>query len=267
MAQDRVIVESQDEVRIVRLNRPDKLNALDPDMFDALMETGDRLAGDDRARAVVLCGEGRAFSAGLDFASFMALGPEDPRADLFRRVEGSPANRAQSAAYVWMKLPVPVIAAVHGFALGGGLQIALGADIRIVHPRAELSVMEIRWGLVPDMTGTQTLRHLVAQDVAKELTFTGRRVDGTEAVALGLATRCADDPLAEATALAHEIAGKSPHAIRAAKQLLARAYTIDPVEGLRMEEGVQRTLLGTPNQVEAVTANMQKRAPRFADPA
>lgn len=266
MSEPRIVVESRDAVRVVRLNRPDKLNALDADMFEALMETGRALGEDRSVRAVVLCGEGRAFSAGLDFASFMTLGRDDPRGDLLAHIEGSPANRAQSAAYVWMRLPVPVIAAVHGFAFGGGLQIALGADIRIVHPQAELSVMEIKWGLVPDMTGTQTLRHLVPQDVAKELTFTGRRVSGEEAVALGLATRCSEDPLAAATELADEIASKSPHAIRAAKKLLGRAYTTAPEEGLRLEEGIQRTLLGTPNQSEAVTANLEKRLPRFTDP-
>jgi enoyl-CoA hydratase/carnithine racemase len=162
---------------------------------------------------------------------------------------------------------VPVIAAVHGVAFGGGLQIALAADIRIVHPTAQLSVMEIKWGLIPDMTGTQTLRHLVRLDVAKELTFTGRIVSGSEAVALGLATRTADDPQAEALALAREIAAKSPDAIRAGKRLLNESTVVDRAAGLALEERLQRTLLGSANQIEAVQANMAKRAPRFTDPA
>src|SRR5262249_60112411 len=133
------------------------------------------------------------------------------------------ANYAQQAAYVWTELPVPVIAAVHGVAYGGGLQIALAADMRFVAPDAQLSVMEIKWGLIPDMTGSQTLRRLVRLDVAKELTFTGRVISGTEAAALGLATHGSDRPREDALALAREVAGKSPASIRAGQQLLNRA--------------------------------------------
>jgi enoyl-CoA hydratase/carnithine racemase len=165
-----------------------------------------------------------------------------------------------------MELPVPVIAAVHGVAFGGGLQIALAADIRFVAPDAQLSVMEIKWGLIPDMTGSQTLRHLVRLDVAKELMFTGRLITGSEAVALGLATRVSDDPHADALALACEIAAKSPDAVRAGKRLLNQAGLVSLADGLRLEESLQLTLIGTPNQVEAVQANMEKRTPRFKDP-
>lgn len=257
----------EDGVADVRLDRPEKLNALDPPMFAALVEQGRRLAAERSLRAVVLSGEGRAFCAGLDMASF--VGMQERRAGeaaIFERREGGPANRAQAAAWVWKELPVPVIAAVHGVAFGGGLQVALGADIRIVAPDAQLSVMEIKWGLVPDMAGTQLLRHLVRLDVAKELTFTGRIVRGREAVALGLATRVADDPRAEALALAREIATKSPDAIRAAKRLLDASVVVSPGEGLALEESLQRGLIGTPNQLEAVAANLEKRAPRFRDP-
>ncbi|HYB99491.1 MAG TPA: crotonase/enoyl-CoA hydratase family protein [Candidatus Limnocylindrales bacterium] len=265
---ERVTVTRRGHIADVRMNRPDKLNALDQDMFDALVETGRRISTDRSIRAVVLSGEGRAFCAGLDFASFMAMADDArPRRSLFDRDETSPANLAQLAGYVWKEVPVPVIAAVHGVAYGGGLQIAAGADIRIVHPEAKMSVRETYWGLIPDMSGTRTLRTVVRQDVLKELTYTAKIVSGTEAVALGLATRTAEDPLAEAFALAEEIAGKSPHAIRAAKQLLERAYLVtDEGEGLRLEEDVQRTLIGGPNQLEAVQANMQKRAPQFVDP-
>jgi enoyl-CoA hydratase/carnithine racemase len=166
-----------------------------------------------------------------------------------------------------MNLPVPVIAAVHGAAFGGGLQIALGADIRLVAPDAKLSVMEIKWGLIPDMTGTQTLRRLVRLDVAKELTFSGRIVSGEEAVGLGLATRVSSTPLEDALALAAEIAQKSPDAIRAGKQLLNESGLTTLEDGLRLEERLQLGLIGSPNQVEAVQANMEKRAPRFKDPS
>jgi enoyl-CoA hydratase/carnithine racemase len=268
---DRVTVVMDGGVADVRLSRPDKLNALDQAMFEALVETGTRLAADTSLRAVVLSGEGRAFCAGLDFASFMGMASADsasdrPRRDLLDAVPGSPANFAQSAAYVWSALPVPVIAAVHGVAFGGGLQIALAADMRFVAPGTEMSVMEIKWGLIPDMTGTQTLRHLVRLDVAKELTFTGRRIGAEEAVALGLATCCVEDPHAVAMETAREIARKSPTAVRAGKKLLDRAYHIDPAEGLALEESVQRTLLGSPNQMEAVMANLEKRDPKFQDP-
>jgi enoyl-CoA hydratase/carnithine racemase len=264
---DRVIVSKQDGVADVRMNRPDKLNALDQAMFEGLVETGRALAGDKSLRAVVLSGEGRAFCAGLDFASFMGMASnERPSRGLLDRDAETVANFAQQAAWVWTELPVPVIAAVHGVAFGGGLQVALGADVRIVAPDAQFSVMEIKWGLIPDMSGTQTLRHLVRLDVAKELTFTGRIVRGSEAVTLGLATRLSESPRQDALALAREIASKSPDAIRAGKRLLNSASLVSVGEGLRMEESLQRGLIGGPNQVEAVQANMQKRAPQFRDP-
>ena len=221
-------------------------------------------------RAVVLSGEGRAFCAGLDMESFAAMGGgerqggggADPK--LFERSE-SGANRAQLAAWIWQELPVPVIAAVHGVAYGGGLQIALGADLRLVTADARLSVMEVKWGLIPDMSGTQTLRRLVRQDVAKELTFTGRVISGKEAVELGLATRVSEKPLDDALAMAREIAGKSPDAIRAAKRLLNETWQGTVAEGLKLEEALQRSLIGKPNQVESVKANFEKRAPKFTD--
>ncbi len=263
---ERVSVAITDGVADVRLDRPDKMNAIDAGMFESLISTGRHLASDRSVRAVVLSGNGRAFCAGLDFMSFMAMGSDDGAPRLMARDPLSPANRAQRAAWIWTEVPVPVIAAVHGVAFGGGLQIALAADIRLVTPDAKLSVMEIKWGLIPDMSGTQTLRHLVRLDVAKELTFTGRVVSGTEAVALGLATRVAADPYTEAMALAREIAGKSPHAIRAGKRLLDETVVADRDDGLRLEEELQRSLIGSPNQLEAVQANLEKRAPTFADP-
>lgn len=267
---ERVRVTMEGGVADVRLNRPEKLNALDRAMFEALAETGVALSADRAVRAVVLSGEGRGFCAGLDFASFMAMSGEggDPGASLLDRRRGdSPANFAQHAAWVWTEVPVPVIAALHGVVFGGGLQIALGADLRIAAPDAHLSVMEIKWGLVPDMSGTQTLRHLVRLDIAKELTFTGRIVDGREAAALGLVTRVADDPRAAALALAREIAGKSPDAIRAGKRLLGDAPLVPVREGLALEARLQRGLIGSANQLEAVAANLQKRPPQFTDPA
>jgi enoyl-CoA hydratase/carnithine racemase len=262
---ERVHITMADGVADVRLNRPEKLNALDSAMFEGLVDAGRRLAADRSLRAVVLSGEGRGFCAGLDFASFMAMSAEGgPR--LLARDGNGIVNAAQRAAWIWTEVPVPVIAAIHGVAYGGGLQIALAADIRFVTPEAQLSVMEIRWGLIPDMTGTQTLRHLVRLDVAKELTFSGRIVTGHEAVALGLATRVEALPRDAALSLAREIAQRSPHAIRAGKRLLDTSVAASRAEGMRLEEELQRTLIGSPNQLEAVQANLERRPPRFADP-
>lgn len=263
MNEARVLVDRDGAVAHVRMNRPDKRNGLDLPMFEALVATGEALGADPSVRAVVLSGEGKAFSAGLDFAAFMSAG--NAMSKLLER-GGSPANVAQRVAWIWREVPVPVIAAVHGAAFGGGLQIALGADLRYVHPEAQLSVMEIKWGLVPDMSASKTLLSLVPLDVAKELTFTGRIVSGQEAVRLGLATRVTEDPLAAALETAREVASKSPHAIRAAKQLYERAPALSVREAFELETALQLDLLGSPNQMEAVQANLEKRAPRFVDP-
>ncbi len=265
---ERVVVTIENGVADVRLNRPEKMNALDPAMFEGLTATGKKLAAEKSLRAVVLSGEGKAFSAGLDFMSFQALaesGQGGLSKDIFQTDPDSPANFAQQPAYVWHWLPVPVIAAVHGVAFGGGLQIALGADIRIVTPDTKMSVMEIKWGLVPDMGGTQLLRHLVRLDVLKELTYTGRIVSGTEAVAIGLATRVSETPYEEAMKLAREIASKSPDAIRAGKKLLNASRLVSVAEGLKLEAELQKSVIGQPNQVEAVLSNLEKRAPKFVD--
>jgi enoyl-CoA hydratase/carnithine racemase len=265
---DRVRVSLEAGVADVRLARPEKLNALDLPLFQALVEAGRSLADDASLRAVVLSGEGRAFCAGLDVQSFAAMadpgGPRGP--NLLERSDESPANLAQRAAWIWRELPVPVIAALHGVVYGGGLQIALAADLRLVAPDARLSVREVHWGLIPDMSGSQTLRHLVRLDVAKELTYTGRIVPGPEAVALGLATRLSERPREEAFELAREIAGRSPDAVRAAKRLLDTAAVSSVEEGLRLEEKLQRSLIGSPNQVEAARANLEKREPKFSNP-
>ena len=269
---DRVVVEVHDGIADARLNRPEKMNAIDSEMFQELAQAADEIAQDSGVRVVVLSGEGRCFCAGLDMTSFAAMaGKGEANADrpsgllVSSKVE-SPANFAQRAAWAWQELPVPVIAAVHGVAYGGGIQIALAADIRIVAPDARLSVMEIKWGLIPDMSGTQTLRHLVRLDVAKELVFSGRVVSGTEAVELGLATRVADDPRAAALELAREIASKSPDAIRAGKQLLNQSVQSTLSEGLEREARLQAALIGSPNQIEAVTSNLERREPKFSDP-
>lgn len=280
----RLTVAIDRGVADVRLNRPDKLNALDTDMFVALVEAGARLAADPSVRAVVLSGEGRSFSAGLDFAGFQAMadagrgtgdggaadGPSDGGDGSGLRAIGATDGRithlGQQAAHCWSEVPAPVIAAIWGHCLGGGLQIALGADLRIVHPDATLSVLEIRWGLSPDMTGTATLPRLVGPDVAKELAWTGRPVSGEEAVRLGLATRASDAPLEDALTLAREIAAKNPHAVRGIKRLVEQSGRVPLAQQYADEREVIGSLVSTPNQVEAVAAFFERRDPAFTDP-
>lgn len=260
--------EINNGVADVRLNRPEKLNALDDAMFTAIAEAGEALVEAPGLRAVVLSGEGRTFCSGLDRTAFRAMA--DGRS---WRPTGADApvpeglSRGQRAVWVWHTLPVPVIAAVRGHALGGGLQLALGADIRIVAPDAVLSVLEIRWGLTPDMCGTQLLPRLVGPDVAAELTWTGRTVDAQEAVRIGLATRIADDPYAAAHEMAAAIAGRNPAAIRTAKTLLDLAWTGTPEEGLAAERASLLAIMGSPNQREAAAAALEQRSPTFTDGA
>ena len=271
MSEERVTIAVSDGVADVRLNRPEKMNALDPAMFSAIREAADAVSADASIRAVVLSGEGRAFCAGLDFASFQAMDDAGERratsGELLAREAESRANAAQRVAWAWHEAPMPVIAAVHGVAFGGGLQMALGADVRFVAPDARLSIMEGRWGLVPDMAGTQLLRRLARLDVVKELTYTARIVHGAEAVEVGFATHVSPEPREAAMALAREIAGCSPDAVRAAKRLLNQSVELDVGEGLALEASTQRSLIGTANQLEAVRANMEKRPPVYADPA
>ncbi|HEV2567374.1 crotonase/enoyl-CoA hydratase family protein [Sphingomonas sp.] len=259
---DRVTITFGAGVADVRLNRADKLNALDPAMFDGIEWALAELRETKGLRAVVLSGEGRAFSAGLDMTS-MASGGASAGKTLTDRTHGI-ANIFQHVAWGWRELPVPVIAAVHGIAFGGGFQIMSGADIRIVHPQARMSIMETKWGLVPDMGGIALWRTLIRDDLLRELTYTHREFSGEEALRYGFATRLAEDPHAEAMALAREIAGKNPDAIRGAKRLY-NAYAHD-AEALLMAESVeQAAVIRTPNQVEAVRANIEKRAPSFSD--
>lgn len=257
----------------VTLARPDKMNALDAAMFDAIAEAIEQLAGDKAVRVIVLAGEGRAFSVGLDRGLFEGMAHGDPSAvpqvDALRlgpRIYG-PANLPQQVAVGWRSLPVPVIAAVHGVAFGGGLQIALGADVRFVAPDARLSLMELHWGLVPDMGGMALLRRLTPVDRIRELVYSARQFSGEDALRYGLATDCRSDPRAAALELARVIAARNPDAVRAAKRLINDAEDADFANILLAESTEQIDLLGTPNQREAVRANLERRPPIFDDPA
>lgn len=261
---DRVSIELGDDgVAQVRFTRADKMNALDQTQFEAIIEAGRALHKMKGARVVVLSGEGRAFCAGLDLSNF-ARQPSPDEPELTERTHGN-ANRAQQAAVLWRKLPMPVIAAVHGVCFGGGLQIASGADIRVVHPETRMAIMELKWGLVPDMGGYALWRGLVRDDVLRELVYTNRGFNGEEAHEYGLATHVDDDPLAKATAIATEIANRNPHAIRAAKRLHAGMVERD-TDAILLEESIeQHAIMRSRNQVEAVMAGMEKRTPKFED--
>ena len=262
---ERVSIAVDDHVAVVTLSRPDKHNALDGAMFEGIAEAAEQVARDPSVRVVVLHGDGPSFCSGLDLGSLMT-GPVSLD-DILKRPEGERANAAQRACTGWIDVPAPVIAAIHGNCFGGGLQIALGADIRFAAPDARLSVMESKWGLVPDMGITSTLPRLVRIDIAKELTYPGRVVTGTEAAALGLVTRAVEDPLAAARELATEIAGRSPEAMRAAKRLYDTTWNAPVEEGLALETELQSGLIGSPNQIEAVRSGLAKEPANFADPA
>lgn len=268
---ERITIDMDGGVADVRLNRGDKMNAMDGRMFSALVEAADSLAAEPGLRAVVLSGNGPSWCAGLDFGNFQAMAsdskPKESSNDrgIGALEEGRITHRAQQAVWGWHELPVPVIGAVHGVAFGAGVQLAIGCDIRYVHPDVRMSVLEIRWGLSPDMTCTQILPGLVGADMAKELIWTGREVNGEEAVRIGLATKLCDDPHTDAMDLAHTIAGKSPHAIRAGKRLVEGFARQDYALGFRNEREEIGALIGSPNQVEAVKAFFEKRPPGFAD--
>ncbi len=261
-ANDRVAIELSDNgIAHVRFVRTDKMNALDKDMFDAMIAAAQTVSTTKGVRVVVLSGEGRAFCAGIDLSNFTnSSGATSNR--LETRTHGN-TNTFQEVAYQWRRLGVPVIAAVHGVCFGGGLQIASGADIRIVHPETRMAVMEMKWGLVPDMAGYPLWRGLVRDDVLRELVYTNREFSGAEAQTLGFATYVEEDPLARAMEIAEVIAGKNPDAIRAAKRLHAAMYDHKADDILMMESVEQDKISRTKNQIEAVMSSMQKRPGEF----
>ena len=259
---DRVTITMlEDGIADVRLVRADKMNALDAAMFSAIAEAIDRLKATAGLRVVVLSGEGKAFCAGLDLAAMQSGGSG---IDLLARNHGI-ANLAQYVAWGWRELDVPVIAAAHGVAFGGGFQIFSGADIRIAHPDTRMAIMEAKWGLVPDMAGFPLWRTMVRDDILRELSYTNREFSGAKGKELGFVTHVVDDPRAAALELAKVIAIKNPHAIRGIKRLSNLTAHADDATILLAETTEQLKVIRKPNQVEAVMAEMQKRKPVFED--
>jgi enoyl-CoA hydratase/carnithine racemase len=265
---ERVTISVVDGIADVKMNRADKRNALDNAMFTSLNAAGDYLKKLDGLRVVVLSGDGASFCAGLDFSSFAQMaeaGVADKKPDMNAgaMVDGRITHMAQQVCWVWQEVPVPVIAAVHGHALGGGIQIALGADIRIVHPDTQLSVREVHWGLIPDMTGTLMLSRLVRPDIVKNLVFTARVFSGHEAHEMGIATQLSQNVHADAMTMAREIAGRSPEAVRGAKKLINLLANSGAAEQFAAERATIGQLIGTANQAEAVMSHFEKRPPNF----
>lgn len=272
---DRVKVSIEGGIADVRLDRADKRNALDPAMFDAIARAGKDLVSNKEIRAVVLSGSGASFCAGLDFASFQSMANGGSSNSETKSNSGENAGAmqpgaithlAQQICWVWQEVPVPVIAAIQGHALGGGMQLALGADIRIAHPDTQFAMREVHWGLIPDMTGTLMLSRLVRDDVAKDLVFSARVISGTEAHQLGVVTRLTDSPLEVAMQIANEIAERSPDAVRGAKALINRLSNAGAAEHFAEERKIIYSLIGKPNQVEAVMSNFEKRPASFVSP-
>lgn len=258
----RVTTTITDHVAHVELSRGDKMNAVDPDMVAGIIEAGEALRGNPDVRAVVLSGQGPAFCAGLDVASFASLAQGNPADAIMPRTHG-PSNDYQHVAMVWNQLEVPVIAALHGVCFGAGLQIASGADIRIAAPDTRMCIMEMKWGLVPDMGGMVLWPRLMRADVLRKLTYTGAEFNAQDAHGFGLVTDVSDTPLDDALALAKLIASKSPSAVREGKALVTFAFENDEAAVLLEESRAQADLIGGADQMEAVMANMQKRAPNF----
>ena len=258
-----ILVERQGPIAVVKLNRPDKYNAMSIEMFDSLINASEELATDSTVRAIVMTGEGKVFCSGMDVANF---NPDSPITvnPLGERTHGI-CNKWQKAIWTWRENPVPVIAAVKGLAYGGGLQLMMAADIKYVHPETRFSIMEMKWGIIPDLAGTQLMRHNIREDIYKEYTYTNKIFTAEEAVQHGFATHMSGYPLQAAMELANKIASKNPEAIIKAKTVINAANYGSAEEGLRAESERQQDIMMKPNQLEAVFANMQKRVPTFKD--
>ncbi len=264
MSDQRIKFEIKNHIAHITMVRGDKMNALDPAMFKALVEAGEELKASD-ARVAILSGEGRGFCAGLDMSNFSQMSKggsasieADSRKPLSVRTHGV-ANQAQKSAWTWREAPVPVICAVQGVALGGGFQLMMGADIRYAAPKTRFSIMEIRWGLVPDVGTTHVINRVAREDIVKELTYTGRMFESDEALEYGFITSIHADPLAKARETAEYIASRNPDAIRGIKKLYNQPADRFATDTIQLESAIQDGVISQPNQVEAVRAELEQR--------
>lgn len=254
--QPRVLLDIQDNIAIVTLNRADKYNGLDWKMFSGIIDVTKQLKKNKTVRAVIVRGDGKAFSSGLDVMSMK----KDPLfvPKLLVKPGTSISNAAQDVSYLWRELPIPVIAVVHGKCYGGGLQIAMGADFRFSTPDCEFSILEAKWGLIPDMGGMLTWREVLRGDILRDLTYTGRMVQADEALEIGLITRIEEDPMTAALEYAKELVTRSPDSVGASKKLINRIWTEDDKGVLNWETKLQKKVLGRWNQLAAASRNISK---------
>ncbi len=265
---ERVRFEVKDHIAYITMTRGDKMNALDMEMMEGLIEAGETLKAAADARVAILSGEGRSFCAGLDMGNFTKIADgsnanvSKERTPLATRTHGM-TNLVQQVCWTWREAPVPVIAATHGVALGGGFQIMMGADIRYGAPKTRYSILEIRWGLVPDMGTTHAMTQVAREDVVKELAFTGRIFEAEEAQTHGFLTRICDDPFAAAVETASYIATRNPDAIRSIKRLFNEPADRFVADTLLLESVLQDDVIGSPNQTEAVRAELEGRPAKF----
>lgn len=261
MASSRVLLEIDGPIAYVWLNRPDKLNGVDLDLLGDLIAAAKQIGKDRDVRAVVLQGKGDAFCAGLDFASVQREPLRVVRSFLPNPLRGT--NVFQRANWVWRQLPVPVIAVTHGRCYGAGLQLALAADFRFTTPDCEWSVLEAKWGLVPDMSGTVALSEVVTADVAKRLTMTGEIVSGTQAEEIGLVTGVSADPLKDALLLIEQLSTLSPDSVAASKKLLNETRRSRPRRAFHLERTLQLSMLLARNTAIARKAGFSRETPEF----
>lgn len=259
---ETINLEIRDHIAHLTLNRPDKMNAVSEDLITDLLAATTEIVTSD-ARVVLLSGAGKAFCAGLDVSNFQRFITEDLDTLVMDRTHGD-ANLFQAFTLALYDLPIPVIAALHGPVFGAGMQLAAAADMRIASPDAKLSIMEMKWGLIPDMGGMVTLPQILRADVLKRLTYSHEILSAPDALAVGLVTEVSDDAPQRALELCQNIAAKSPSAVRAAKALIDEAYTLESRADVLMAESArQRDLIGKSHQMESVMAQMQKRAPVY----
>lgn len=261
MTEPRVITEIDGPVAHVRLNRPEKLNAVDLPLLDGLLASASEIAGRRDVRVVLLSGEGKSFCSGLDFPSVNRTPRKVVAHFIANPLRGT--NRFQQALWAWRRLPVPVIAVTRGHVFGAGVQLALAADFRFTTPEAKWSILEAKWGLVPDMSGTVPLVEQIPLDLAKRLTMTGEVFSGEQAAAWGLATGSDVDPDKLARELADQLIERSPDSVSASKTLLNEAARRGLRAQLRLERRLQLAMFRSPNTEIARSAGTKGETPVF----
>jgi len=257
-------LEIKNKIATITLNRPQKKNALTLEMLVTLSTIGDNLKNETSLKCIIIKGSAGTFSSGIDITSFASLASDKQLLNsIMAPLDGVSYNQIQKSCLIWQEISIPVVAVLEGPVFGAGLQLALGADIRIAGDNTVLSIMETKWGLIPDMGITQTLPKLISYDQALYATLTSNLITATEAKSLGLVTICSKNPYDESTKWVKGISARSPEAIVSTKTLYKKAWSEKTTENVRLEALLQTKLIGSPNQMEAVLANIENRTPNF----